>query len=504
MKRVLLAVSLAVALAVGGLGVSGVMAETMATKDWTIMVFLNADNNLDSFGVSDMNEMEKIGSSSRVNIIVQIDREHGPAKRYYIKKDSSGSVTSPVIQELGEVNMGDHNELVKFVEWAAKKYPARRYMLDVWNHGAGWKLRYDTPIYRGVSYDDHPWGYITTREMGDACKRIKRILGKNLDILGYDCCLMQMASVAYQVMGCVDYHVASEETEPGDGWRYDTWLKHVVRKPSMSAGDLASKIVKEYTSSYSFIFSVTQSSVKPRDLRYMGQKIEKLVKLLKTAPSEAEAIASALKSVQKFYDKDYVDLYHLMDLLEKNMKLAVLRNAVKDIKYTKGVVVHEESHKGFGVKNAQGLSIYFPVASRYRRDYENLEFAKDSKWHEFLKSFYDARLSDSYRRMVALKAEKLSEETDRDTLERIAFMENETREYVQEKLAKKLMAGEFEALNELLDYAASLDNDEAIVLRPALDTARELLTNAALDTSDALERSGLLKNLMKVTDQLRK
>jgi len=495
---------LAIALAVGALGVSEVMAETMATKDWTIMVFLNADNNLDRFGVSDMNEMEKIGSSSRVNIIVQIDREHGPAKRYYIRKDSSGSVTSPVIQELGEVNMGDHNELVKFVEWAVKKYPARRYMLDVWNHGAGWKLRYDTPIYRGVSYDDHPWGYITTREMGDACKRIKRILGKNLDILGYDCCLMQMASVAYQVMGCVDYHVASEEVEPGDGWRYDTWLKHVVRKPSMSAGDLAAKIVTEYTSSYSFMFSVTQSSVKPRDLRYMGQKVEKLVKLLKTTPNQAGAISSALSSVQKFYDKDYVDLYHLMDLLEENFKLAVLRNAVKDIKYTRGVVVHKESHKGWKVKNSQGLAIYFPVASRYRRDYEDLEFAKDSRWHEFLKTFYDARLADSYRRMVELKAERLSEETDPEILDRIVYMEKETRDYVQAKLAEKLMAGDFKVLDQLLDYASSLDYEEAAVLRPALNTARELLTNAALDSSDALQRSDLLKTLMKVNTQLRK
>ena len=41
---------------------------------WTIMVYLDGDNNLEDAAIDDVNEMEMIGSSDEVNIIVQFDR----------------------------------------------------------------------------------------------------------------------------------------------------------------------------------------------------------------------------------------------------------------------------------------------------------------------------------------------------------------------------------------------------------------------------------------------
>jgi len=34
----------------------------MKKKSWTVMVYLAGDNNLDSAGVTDLNEMKRIGS----------------------------------------------------------------------------------------------------------------------------------------------------------------------------------------------------------------------------------------------------------------------------------------------------------------------------------------------------------------------------------------------------------------------------------------------------------
>ena len=44
------------------------------TAEWTVMVYLDADNNLESAGIDDINEMEIVGSTSEVNIVVQVDR----------------------------------------------------------------------------------------------------------------------------------------------------------------------------------------------------------------------------------------------------------------------------------------------------------------------------------------------------------------------------------------------------------------------------------------------
>jgi hypothetical protein len=43
------------------------------TAEWTVMIYLDSDNNLESAGINDINEMEMVGSSSDVKIVVQVD-----------------------------------------------------------------------------------------------------------------------------------------------------------------------------------------------------------------------------------------------------------------------------------------------------------------------------------------------------------------------------------------------------------------------------------------------
>ena len=48
-------------------------APTAAEADWTIMVYMAGDNDLDDFGADDIREMKKAGSTDRVHILVQRD-----------------------------------------------------------------------------------------------------------------------------------------------------------------------------------------------------------------------------------------------------------------------------------------------------------------------------------------------------------------------------------------------------------------------------------------------
>ena len=63
---------------------------------WTLMVYLDADNNLESAGIDDFLEMATVGSDANINIVVQFDRINGydtsygdwtRCKRFYIEKD---------------------------------------------------------------------------------------------------------------------------------------------------------------------------------------------------------------------------------------------------------------------------------------------------------------------------------------------------------------------------------------------------------------------------------
>ena len=86
-------------------------------KEWTMAVFLNADNNLDRFGVADQEEMSKIGSNENLNIVTLIDRECGPAQINYIENYKINK-----IKDMGELDMGDYKEFVKFVKFVKENY----------------------------------------------------------------------------------------------------------------------------------------------------------------------------------------------------------------------------------------------------------------------------------------------------------------------------------------------------------------------------------------------
>ena len=85
-------------------------------KEWTFMVFLNGDNNLDSYGTLDMEEMQKVGSTNQVNIVVLRDTNEDAtsSKIYYIDK---GKQT--MVKDYGSnIDMGDWHTLVDFFKYA--------------------------------------------------------------------------------------------------------------------------------------------------------------------------------------------------------------------------------------------------------------------------------------------------------------------------------------------------------------------------------------------------
>jgi len=59
---------------------------------------------------------------------------NGNVKYQYLKRNAETD-----LQDLGEQNTGHPNTLRDFMAWALAKYPASRYILDLADHGEGWK-----------------------------------------------------------------------------------------------------------------------------------------------------------------------------------------------------------------------------------------------------------------------------------------------------------------------------------------------------------------------------
>lgn len=411
-------------------------------RKWTMMVYLAGDNNLDSAGVVDLKEMKKVGSTGDVAVVAQFDRigNKGTTKRYFVRK--GGTLDADVVADLGETNTGDPKALQDFILWASAAYPAEHYMTVIWNHGSGWD---DEDIYRtgrslkrdifrrgvnisdtnfgsavslstaraitrgglkraifstsiekalttrAIAFDDGARDFLDNMEMKKAFAAVTKKLGRKIDIIGMDACLMNMLEVHYQMKDHALFCVGSEETEPGDGWPYDTVLAALAAKPGMLPGDLSALIVDKYLKSYRAADNVTQSACDMGRAKEVAAAVDGLARVLADGLSSTAARMAVIESrsrVQSYYTADYVDLADLCLLLMQYTGIKEIKaacQAVIDVLMKKGMVV-KSGCKGPAVSDSHGVSIYFP-AKKISPLYAKLDFVKKTKWGAFLKTY---------------------------------------------------------------------------------------------------------------------
>lgn len=377
-------------------------AKTKYDAEWTIMVFVNAKNNLERFGLKDVNEMEMVGSSDKVNIVVELGRMDGfdtsegdwkGSRRYLIKKDNDTSaVTSPVLQDLGPKDMGDWRHLVDFGKWAKSNFPAKKYMLVVWNHGSGWEKNAKSVIDKGLSYDDETGNHFTMPELSRALEEIGR-----LDLYGADACLMQMMSVAYEIKDNITYIVSSEENEPGDGYTYNTFLAPVVAEPTMTPYQFGKATVDSYSDHYqSTGDGSTQSMVRTASLAKTLELMNDFAYAVTQNVPKA-TVKSAVSAAQSFGISDNKDLYHFVSLVaDKTDNASVKEKAKALMSYIARSLVsyHRYTNSSGGwwgpvdYSNSHGMAVYLPGYS-YDSNYEELQFAKYSNWDEFIQWYLE-------------------------------------------------------------------------------------------------------------------
>jgi cysteine peptidase C11 family protein/helix-hairpin-helix protein len=343
-------------------------------KAWTVMVYLNAANNLEPFGIEDMNEMERVGSTNDVNIVVECARFKGhpdprpnPAyfsnpyqehenvfywgldnapgtRRYYILKDDDKvRIRSVLKANVGETDAGRPEPLANFGKWTVEHYPADHYALVIWNHGAGWS---------GVSYDDNSHHGMDLPEVRQACEgivdAIKKAGGEKIDVIDFDACLMATVEVAYELRDVCQYLASSQETEPGDGMPYDDYLEWLTKYPESSPVSLSKAMVDTYVKSYAphgsqvggedgFDGAETKCSIRESRVAALRDAVENVATILETKPDllgdVAEEIVKEARRFGRLVDiQDFFGKLVEHDKTDKQLKEAVDR-AVEIIGY---------------------------------------------------------------------------------------------------------------------------------------------------------------------------
>lgn len=383
-------------------------------RPWTLMVYMS-DCNLEPLGIMNINEMEYYGSTTNLNIVVQFDRWNGiqsgelvsgddesngdwtTAKRFYITKDSNDkddTIRSREVANLGEINCGDPQELVKFAQWTMTKYPADNYALILWDHGGG---------IDGVCYDEYPEDQLTVPEVGQALRTITSSGTNKIDVLGFCACLMSTVEVAHECSKYADYMVASEILITGKGWDY-AFLEDMGADPAIQPRQVATRIVDTFmtfSEKYAFKYS---NSLTVLDLTKMPA-VDKALKDLSKASmdageSESDNIQTARSESQPVMEGQAskgVDIYHLLinykDITEDLTVKDSITKALDALYETNAYFKKFYPAKGFDISNLRGMSLYHPdFGAMFEEDastYASLAFSADVGWDDLLTGYYE-------------------------------------------------------------------------------------------------------------------
>ena len=206
-------------------------------KAWTYLVYMAADNGLDTWGDYSLNLMEN-GLTNDANINVVVLYDHYGSDAYLLQVTSTGITT---IRDYGEPDMADPKVLRGFLLWGVQNYPADHYAVDIWSHGGGWKY---------IVLDSTSGTRMSIDGLGNAMGAVTTALGRKFDITIFDACLMSMVEVADQLKPVTNYILASEQSVPYQGFPYDAMLQQLSTNISMDSWTYSKLMADDYYNFY--------------------------------------------------------------------------------------------------------------------------------------------------------------------------------------------------------------------------------------------------------------
>ncbi len=345
-------------------------------EDWTVMVYLNGDNNLAAEAEGDINEMEMVDYAGSINVVVLVDYDgSGDSYRGEITHDSDPYNVNSPLSSMGELDMGNSQTLTDFVTWGAANYPASNYALILWDHGAGFA------------------GFGSPEEM--EIYEIRTALEAApvaFDLIGFDACLMGMAEIAYELKDLNQTFVSSEALVPAEGWPYDTFLGALNDDPTMTSAELGAWAVSAYAQRWVDDGETTVSAMDSTYIDALAAAIDAFASTVLgtateadwTALSSARNAATAYEDDYYYLEADYRDLREFMASVTTGSAAVAIRNAAQNVvdAFDDAVIANWTGSWVGG----EGLTIYIPIfGSSLDSEYDNnLAFVNETQWDEFL------------------------------------------------------------------------------------------------------------------------
>lgn len=265
------------------------------------------------------------------------------------------------LTDLGPISMDDPQTLVDFIRWGAAAYPARRYLLILWDHGAA---------YQGFGGDKvNPvagQAQMSQAQLVRAIGEGSGSIGTRFELIGFDACLMASDEVSQGLAPFGRVMVASQELEPGTGWDWNELVATLARKPDIAGPELGKVIADSY------LVHAAANAPRPNltcsvlDLdaeAALSKALGALASALRAIyiGGDLAAIESALAAQLNAYSFGSVQTVDVIDWMEQLERQGLLLNEARAVREACSRTVLY-SARGPAAPGAHGLSVFVPRA----------------------------------------------------------------------------------------------------------------------------------------------
>jgi len=320
-------------------------------RKWTFIIYMAADNDLESAAIADLNELEAVNyGAAPVSILALVDRHSGydmtngnwsDTRLFEIKSDPNG--LTPTIRssridcpELGlskdsetELNTADPMVLSGLINFAKRAYPAEQYALFIWGHGTGWRGGNNNnslpePI-KAVAFDDSQGQYMSLPSFGRA------VAGKGLSVIAFDTCYGALLEVAYQIRNAAELFVGSEGEIMSTGWDYTALFTGFLNKANLTISDLGNAIQNQFSNQYASVNKATISQIQLSRVNTLFLRFNDftgaVAKAITTESARNMVLNQILNSVESHFSTSFPsDMY--IDVFDFTKKTAAIRGSI--------------------------------------------------------------------------------------------------------------------------------------------------------------------------------
>ena len=345
--------------------------------EWTVMIYLcgtdlESTPGMGGMASGNLAEIAQTKPTDSVNVVLQT----GGTKQWYaqgvgldinpkkLQRYSYNQNGYTLIEEAPLQNMASADTLSDFLSWGKKTYPAEKYMLVLWDHGGG--------SVTGLIVDElHDNAVMSLDELQRGLEQS----GVQLEALLLDTCLMATLETAQAAQSTTHYMIASQESVPGQGTDYKSWLQKLYDDPDCDGQRFGRKLCDAVQQKYAELNDEYSSKF----LTYSVIDLTKLDAVSEAFDQMFTEIGGLIADPDQFYNFGYsvtraehytypsmVDLYNMAELARGNGVSGATVNRLTAA--IENAVVY--NIRGLNRSYSHGLSFYYePNVRSYHLDH---------------------------------------------------------------------------------------------------------------------------------------